>query len=252
MSSSASKRLKDKGAPFYRFYYANVVKVEALSPTRVRFTFNRAGNRELPLIVGQIPSSAKALLERRDFTKTTLEPPLTSGPYRIASVDPNRGISYARVEDYWAAKTSPSMSGRTTLRNSPSSISATCDIALQGFFADSYDFRAENSAKNWATRYDVPPVKRETDRPHDHHAEDAGTDAGLCLQSKASGASSEIRRVREAFDFAFDFEWAKKNLFYDQYVRTVSYFPRSELAATGLPSQSRARASRAPSESAPA
>ena len=39
------------------------------------------------------------------------------------------------------------------------------------------------------------------------------------------------RRVRQAFNLAYDFEWANKNLFYGQYERVGSYFQNGELAA---------------------
>jgi microcin C transport system substrate-binding protein len=45
------------------------------------------------------------------------------------------------------------------------------------------------------------------------------------------------RRVRWALAHAFDFDWTNKTLFYEQYIRTRSYFDNSELAATGLPSK---------------
>jgi microcin C transport system substrate-binding protein len=225
--------LKEKGAPFYRFYYANVVKAEALSPSRVRFTFNRAGNRELPLIVGQIPILPKHYWKGRDFAKTTLEPPLTSGPYRIASVDPNRSITYERVADYWA-KDLPVNVGQNNFEQVSFIYFGDSDIALEGFFADAYDFRAENSAKNWATRYDVPPVNDKRIVRTTITQKTPEPMQGFVFNLRRTDKFSDIR-VREAFDDAFDFEWAKKNLFYDQYVRTASYFPRSELAATGLP-----------------
>jgi microcin C transport system substrate-binding protein len=44
------------------------------------------------------------------------------------------------------------------------------------------------------------------------------------------------RKVREAIGYAFDFEWANKNLMYDQYERISSYFHgEPSLMATGLP-----------------
>ena len=92
--------LKAKGAPFYRFYYANVDKAEALSPHKVKFTFKGQQNRELPLIVGQLPVLPKHYWQGRNFDTTTLEPPLGSGPYRIGKVDPGRSSTYERVADY--------------------------------------------------------------------------------------------------------------------------------------------------------
>ena len=43
------------------------------------------------------------------------------------------------------------------------------------------------------------------------------------------------RRVREALGLAFDFEWSNKNLFFNQYSRTKSFFDNSEFASVGIP-----------------
>src|SRR5262249_35105636 len=74
--------LTTKGQPFYKAYYANVSKVEAIDDLTVKFTFDMANNRELPLIVGEMPVLPKHYWEGRDFEATTLEPPLGSGPYK--------------------------------------------------------------------------------------------------------------------------------------------------------------------------
>lgn len=227
--------LKEKGEPFYRFYYANVVKAEALSPRRVRFSFDRSGNRELPLIVGQFPVLPKHYWQGRDFTKTTLEPPLTSGPYRIASVDPNRSIAYERVADYWG-KDLPVNVGQNNFGKISYVYFGDLDIALQGFFADAYDFRQESSAKNWATAYDVPPVQKKRIVRNEISVQTPAGMQGFIFNLRRKGKFGDVR-VREAFDYAFDFEWARKNLFYNQYARTESYFARSELASSGLPSK---------------
>ena len=98
-----------KAHPRYAFYYKNVVKAEKTGENQVTFTFDSKGNRELPQIVGQLPVLPKHFWEAkgangepRDLTKSTLEMPLGSGPYRIKSVDPGRAINYERVKDYWA------------------------------------------------------------------------------------------------------------------------------------------------------
>ncbi|MFB3046510.1 MAG: extracellular solute-binding protein, partial [Acidiferrobacterales bacterium] len=93
--------LKSKGQPFYRFYYASVAAAEKVGPRRVKFTFAEKGNRELPLIVGQLPILPKHYWETRDFEKTTLEPPLGSGPYRITEFEAGRFVTTERVKDYW-------------------------------------------------------------------------------------------------------------------------------------------------------
>src|SRR3546814_11186642 len=42
-------------------------------------------------------------------------------------------------------------------------------------------------------------------------------------------------RVRHALAYAFDFEWSNKNLFYEQYTRTKSYFSNSVFATREPP-----------------
>src|SRR5690606_31370936 len=93
--------LKAEGAPFYRYYYQAIEKAEQVGPRSVKLTFNEVGNRELPLIAGQLPIMPKHYWQERDFGATTLEPPLTSGPYRITEFEPGRYVVRERVEDYW-------------------------------------------------------------------------------------------------------------------------------------------------------
>ena len=102
-SGGRSRRCARKGHPLYRSYYAQVASAEQTGPRTVRFAFKPGDNRELPVIVGQLPVLSKAYWATRDFTKTTLEPPLGSGPYRVESLEPGRSITYRRVKDYWGA-----------------------------------------------------------------------------------------------------------------------------------------------------
>src|SRR5580658_1628657 len=94
--------LRDKGQPLYRFYYGDVTKVEIEGDHAVKFTFKNGDNRELPAILSELPVLSKAYWSGKDFEKTTLDPPLGSGPYKIASVDPGKSITYQRIADYWA------------------------------------------------------------------------------------------------------------------------------------------------------
>ena len=78
--------LMSKGAPLYRGYYADVAEVIAEDPLRVLFKFKHKNNRELPLILGQLPVLPKHWWEGRDFDRGNLEIPLGSGPYKVAQV----------------------------------------------------------------------------------------------------------------------------------------------------------------------
>lgn len=224
--------LKTKGHPQLRLYYAAVTKAEALGPHRVKFTFAPGMNRELPLIVGEMPIFSKAYWQGRDFEKTTLTPILGSGPYKIESVDPGRSITLKRIDNYWG-KDLPVNVGRFNFDRIRTDYYRDSTVALEAFKAGQYDFRLENSAKNWATGYDVPAfhqglIKKEN-IPN-------GRPQGM--QAYAFNIRRPIfadRRVREALGYAFDFEWTNRTLFYGAYTRTESYFSNSELASRGMP-----------------
>jgi microcin C transport system substrate-binding protein len=224
--------LRTKGQPMYRSYYGDVTKVAPEGDRGVRFYFKNSDNRELPQILGEMPVLSKKYWADRDFTKTTLEPPLGSGPYKIAALDPGRSITYQRVSDYWGASL-PVNKGRHNVETMRYDYYRDGTIALEAFKAGQYDIRRENSSKAWATGYDSPAlrqglIKKET-IPNQ-------------LPSGMQGFGFNLRRpifrdplVRQALTYAFDFEWSNQNLFYGLYTRTRSYFDNSELAATGTP-----------------
>jgi microcin C transport system substrate-binding protein len=226
--------LKTKGHPFYRAYYANIAKAEKVGERQVKMTFEEGLiNRELPLIAGQMPVLPKHYYEKVPFDRTTLEPPLGSGPYKIRRLEPGRSIVYERVPDYWGADL-PTNRGRNNFDVVRYEYFRDSNVALEAFKAGEYDFRAENESKLWATAYTGPAfdagliVKEEV--PHER---------GTGMQGFVFNTRRDVfkdPRVRAALAYAFDFEWTNANLFYGQYTRTESYFSNSELAATGLPS----------------
>ncbi len=225
--------LKTKGQPFFRFYYGSVVGAEKVGPRRVKFTFSEKGNRELPLIVGQLPILPKHYWQGRDFERTTLEPPLGSGPYRIASFEPGRYIITERVKDYWGKDLAVNK-GQDNFERIRYDYYRDDTVSRQALKAGEIDFREENQAKAWALDYDVPAVRKGWLKKEEiRHYSPTG------MQAFVYNTRRELFkdwRVRKALSYAFDFEWTNKNLFFGQYTRTESYFSNSELAASGLPS----------------
>jgi microcin C transport system substrate-binding protein len=224
--------LRKQGLPMYRSYYADVTKVEKEGDRGVRFSFKSAENRELPVIVGEMPVLSKAYWSGRDFEKTTLDPPVGSGPYKIDALEAGRSITYRRVADYWAANL-PVRKGRQNVDVIRYDYYRDGTIALEAFKAGQYDIRQENSSKQWATGYESPALSSGLVKKEQIKNE---------LPSGMQGFGFNLRRplfqdarVREALGYAFDFEWSNKNLFYGLYHRTRSYFDNSELAATGVP-----------------
>ncbi len=228
-----------KAHPFYNFYYGNIAKVEQTGEREVRFVFSAKGNRELPQITGQMPVLPKhwwtgkdASGKPRSLLDVTLEPPLGSAAYRIRKVKAGESVVLERVKDYWA-KDLPVNVGYDNFDEIELIYFRDDTVALEAFKADQYDWRDENNSKNWATAYDFPAVKRGDVILEKFYLKNSRGMQAFVFNLRRK--KFQDRRVREAFNYAFDFEWANTNLFYGQYTRTNSFFSNSELAATGLP-----------------
>ncbi len=222
-----------KGSPFYRFYYGSVAAVYKVKERTVRFDFKPGENRELPLILGQLTVLPKHYWKSRDFSKTTLEPPLGSGPYKIKSFEPGRFVLVERVPDYWG-KDLPVHKGSYNFDTIRYDYYRDQTIALEAFKAGEYDYRSENSSKSWATAYKFKAVDKGWIKKEEiDHNRSSGMQA-FVFNTRRNVFKDKL--VREALAYGFDFEWSNKNLFYGQYARTNSFFSNSELAATELPS----------------
>lgn len=224
--------LVEQGAPFYRAYYGGVKEVVADSERSVTFHFHNGNNRELPLVLGQLPVLPAHYWADRDFSKTTLEPPLGSGPYRITDVSGGRNISYERVADYWANDL-PVRRGFYNFDRIVVDYYRDTGVALEAFKAGQFDLNQEVSAKNWATGYDSPAL-----REGDIIKEEIPNLNVQGMQGFVFNLRRPIfedRRVRKAISLLFDFEWSNKSLFHNAYARTDSFFDNSELGATGAP-----------------
>lgn len=225
--------LMSQGAPMYRGYYADVDKVEIEGPQRVRFVFKHAGNRELPLIVGQLPVLPKHWWAERDFSKSNLEVPLGSGPYKVANVQAGRSIRYERVTDWWGKDLQVNR-GFYNFDTLQIDYYRDNTVALEALKAGQFDYWLETSAKNWATAYNNEAVANGQLIKEEIANHNPTGMQGFIFNTRR--ALFNDPRVREALGLLFDFEWTNRQLFNGAYTRTRSYFDNSELAATGLPS----------------
>ena len=231
---SSMQMLKEKGQPFYRAYYANIVEVTKVGDRSIKFTFDQTGNRELPLITGQLVVFPKHYWDGRDFSRGSLEPHLGSGPYRIGKFEARRFVEYERVEDYWA-KDLPVMKGVYNFDRIRFEYYLDSDVALTAFFGDDYDLRLENSAKNWATAYTTPAVKSGAIKREVVKDKNPAPLQGFFFNLRRDKFNDRL--VRQALGLAYNFDWIQKNVYYGQYAYPDSYFENSELAARGLPSE---------------
>jgi microcin C transport system substrate-binding protein len=228
-----------KAHPRFAAYYQHVAKAEKVADNQVKFTFDVAGNREMPQIVGQLPVLPKHFWqakgsngEPRDLAKSTLEIPLGSGPYRIKEADAGRSVTFERVKDWWA-KDLPVSKGQWNFDEIRSVYFRDWLPGFEAFKAGELDYWEEGSAKNWATLFDFDAVKR--GRVVKAKIPVAGVAPMKAFAFNIRRPQLQDARVRHAFNLAFNFEAANKNLFYGEYQRIGSYFDNSELKATGLP-----------------
>jgi len=225
--------LRDKGHPSFRLQLAAVTGVTAEGPLRVRYDFHpEAPRRDLPMTVAGLPILSKAYYQTRDFTESTLEAPLASGPYMVEKAVPNRTITYRRRDDYWGWHL-PVNRGRWNYGRIRFEYFRDRSASFEAFKAGAYTFNEEFWSKLWATGYDFPALRR-----GDVVRETIPDNT----PSGSQGYWFNLRRkkfqdpkVREAISIAFDFEWSNSRLFYKLYNRTDSFFEGGPMQAAGKP-----------------
>ncbi|WP_245409462.1 extracellular solute-binding protein [Methyloceanibacter sp. wino2] len=225
--------LKEKGHPLYSQMLRDVEKAEALDPATVRYTFTGDLVRDLPLTVAELPVFSKAYYADKKFDETTLEPPLGSGPYLVDDLKQGRNITYRRNPDYWA-KDLPVNNGRWNFDTIRFEYFRDRTAGMEAFKAGTYDLREEFTSKVWATEYDFPAIR--DGRVKKDVLPDltpSGTQ-GFFINTRRD--KFKDKRVREALGLAFDFEWTNRNMFFNLYNRTQSYFESSPMKAEGEPS----------------
>jgi microcin C transport system substrate-binding protein len=227
--------------PSTQNYYGEVTKAAVTAPGEVTFYLSSTGNREMPVILGQLSvlpqhwwEGKDASGKQRDIGASTQEPPMGSGPYKLKSFSAGSEIVYERDPSYWAAN-EPSGIGENNFDELRFEYFRDPDVAFEGFKGDQFDWWDENRAKRWATAYDFPAaqqgkiVKELFPQP----MADSGVMVGFVPNLRIDKFKDP--RVREALLYAFDFESVNKTVFYGQYQRISSYFFGLPFASSGLP-----------------
>ena len=224
----------EHGRPFLKSFYKDVEGVEVLSDHRLKFTFKTRDNMKPLMLVAGLSPLPRHYWAERDISKTTLEPPLGSGSYRIKSVDPGRSITYERVADYWAADL-PVNRGLGNFDEIRYDYYRDRTVEFEAFKAGEIDFFQENSSKRWTTGYDIPAVKqgRMIKRTQPDETPQ-GIQAYFINQRRAQFMDA---RVREAIGYLYDFEAVQRTLLFGQRKRSKSYFPNSDYGASGAPTK---------------
>ncbi len=223
--------IKTKGHPAYRFIWGDIKRAVVINKRTIKFFFG-ATYPELHLIAAQIPVFSRKWVGNQDFAKLSLVPPVASGPYTVEKYRLGKEISYKRNPRYWA-KNKNTRRGMFNFDRIVFKYYKDSTIRLEALKAGEYDFLQETYSKLWARehtgkKYDSGLIKKAM-LPHRNNAGIQG------FVFNTRKAIFKDRRVRKAIALAYDFSWANRNLFYNQYVRSDSYFSNSELAARGLP-----------------
>ncbi|MGO7077220.1 extracellular solute-binding protein [Rhizobium johnstonii] len=227
--------------PLAANYYHHVVKAEKTGDRDVTFTFDEKNNQELPNILGQLTIVPKHWWEApgpdgkpRDISKTTLEPVMGSGPYKIADFSPGATTRFELRDDYWGKDLNVNV-GQNNFRNIIYSYFGDRDVEFEAFRAGNVDYRQDNQASRWATAYDFPAVK--DGRIKREEPPNALRATGI-MQAFVPNMRRDLFKdikVREALNYAFDFEDLNRNLAFNAFERIDSYFWNTELASSGLP-----------------
>ena len=234
--------LKTEGHPIISQSLRDLVSATALADDVLVVKLAPGRARDLPIIVASQPIFSKAYYTKHKFNETTLEPPLGSCAYKVGPIDPGRYISFQRVPDYWA-KDLPVNVGQANFEVIRFDYFGDRNVAFEAFKAGAFTVHEEFTSAIWATGYDFPAfrdgrVKRE-------EIPDTTSPAPRAGSSTLRRTVFKDPRVREALGYAFDFEWTNRNLMYDAYKRTSSYFENSDLEGGRRSDAGRAGAARA-------
>jgi len=225
--------LKEKGHPNIAAPLRDVAACRVVGPGEVRYEFTGKNVRDLPTTVATLPVLSKAYYDKHEFDRTTLEPPLGSGPYKVGSLKQGSFIAYERRDDYWA-KDLPVNRGRYNFDEIRILYFRDRTAGLEALKAGLLDLREEFSSRSWATEYNLKAVD-EGRLIKETLPDDTITGAqGFFLNMRRPKFADP--KVRRALDLAFDFEWSNANLFYGLYERTQSFFENSDYKANGKPS----------------
>ena len=225
---------KNEASGSWRSAYRDIERLERTGPRSFKFHFTESAEKTGQLIIQTAMFTPQAKHEHRRFDATTMEPPLGNGPYRIAEVDPGHKLVFERVEDYWA-KDLNITKGMYNFDRIQLTYFFDQSVMLQALRAGVFDYYREQNEKSFHTAYDFVGRRKGLFKAETYTMGGAyGMHFGVVLNMRK--ALFKDIRVREALTLAYNFEWANRVFWHNGLNRNNSYFVRSGLQASGLPS----------------
>ncbi len=230
----ALESIKKHARPFVKASYAEVERAEALDDHTLKYYFTTTGSLK-PLVTAADSSPLPVhFWQKRDITKSTLEPPLGSGPYKISKVDGGRQIVYERVDDYWARDLNVAK-GLHHFGEIRVDYYKDATVAFEAFKSGQVDLRDEFSVKRWEQEYDFPAIT--SGKVLTEEREQALPSGMMGYFFNLRRPAFQDERVREAIALLYDFETVQKSLLFGHFRRIKNYFSNTEYAATQLPDE---------------
>ena len=225
--------LREKGSTFYKHFYQDVERVEATSNYRALFVFKHSNNRELALILGQMPILPKHYWATRDFSSPGMEIPVSSGPYKPVRIEPGRSITFARVENYWG-KDLPVNRGRHNFDRIQYEYYRNSNVLLEALQKGEYDLKTVSDPRVWHDQ-----IRDESLKKHQLVRSSLSNHNPQTLTITYNSRRELLSdpRVRKALGYAIEFDWINRHLFHGMYQRADSVFAGTELGASGRPSE---------------
>ncbi|MFL2802477.1 MAG: extracellular solute-binding protein [Paracoccaceae bacterium] len=223
--------LLEKGIPSLKQLFADIERVEALSPTRVKFSFKEASdNNELLILAASSSVFSKKFFSTRDFAESSLEPMLGSGPYILDEIEVGKRLIYKLNKNYWGNNLAINK-GRNNFNKIRYEYYADTTAAFEGFKAGEYTFRSENSSQKWAQDYNFPAIEKGIIKKETLTDGNLGSAQAFFFNLRLDKFKDQ--KIREAIGLMFNFEWSNKTLFFDLYERVTSFWENSNMQASG-------------------
>ena len=224
--------LKTDGHPYYRNLLADVTAVTAESDHRVRFDLASGAGSTLLSSIAELAILPEHFYDTVAFADSWMDIPVGSGAYLIDTIDQPRTIKFCKNPDYWASEL-PVNVGRNNFDCFAYEYFADDTVGLEAFAAGEYLMRVEYRSASWATGYDFPATQQGWVKQMLIPDGRPANAQGIWFNMRRP-ALQDIR-VRQALEYAFNFEWTNETLFYGAYDRTDSFFENTQMEATGLP-----------------
>ena len=227
---------KNKASISWRSAFRDVERLEQTGPWSFKFHFTESAEKTGQLVIqtALFTPLPKHYYAHHKIDVTTMEPPLSNGPYRIVEVDPGHKVIFERVKDYWA-KDLGNAKGMYNFDRLDLTYFFDESVMLQAFRAGVFDYYREQNEKNFHTEYNFEGRRKGLFKAETYTMGGAyGMHYSVALNTRK--ALFKDIRVREALTLAYNFEWANRVIWHNGLARNNSYFIRSGLRARGLPS----------------